>query len=102
MKLIIDSNLCEPPSEIYPFRDVTLYAKTFIFDDVLLRCKSGTRSYYWKWLKKNGAHDFISYLIKDSELEKGFLIAPRDANLNIQLISYSNLHFIISSLKSLI
>jgi hypothetical protein len=101
MKLIIDSNLCEPPSEIYPFRDITLYAKTYVFEDILLRCKGGTRSLYWRWLKNNGAHDFISYLIKDSELESGFLIAPKKANLNIEKISYSNLNFIIKVLKSL-
>jgi hypothetical protein len=101
MKLIIDSNLCEPPSEIYPFRDVTLYAKTYIFDDILLKCRAGTRSLYWEWLKKYGAHDFISYLIKDSEIESGFLIAPGKANINVHKISYDNLNFIISSLKCL-
>ncbi len=101
MKLIIDSNLCEPPSEIYPFRDVTLYAKTYIFDDILLKCRAGTRSLYWEWLKKYGAHDFISYLIKDNEIENGFLIAPTKANINVHKISYDNLNFIISSLKCL-
>lgn len=101
MKLIIDSNLCEPPSEIYPFRDVTLYAKAYVFDDILLKCRPGTRSLYWKWLKKYGAHDFISYLIKDSEIENGFLIAPKKANINIGKINYDNLNFIISSLKCL-
>jgi hypothetical protein len=101
MKLIIDSNLCEPPSEIYPFRDVTLYAKTYVFEDILLRCRTGTRSLYWNWLKNNGAHDFISYLIKDTEEESGFLISNKKANLNIEKISYSNLSFIIHSLRSL-
>jgi hypothetical protein len=101
VKLIIDSNLCEPPSEIYPFRDVTLYAKTYIFDDVLLKCKKGTRTMYWNWLKKYGAHDFISYIIRDIEEEEGFLIAEKKANLNIQKISYDNLYYIISVLKSL-
>ena len=101
MKLIIDSNLCEPPSQIYPFRDVTLYAKTYIFDDILLKCKTGTRSAYWSWLKNYGAHDFISYLIKDSEEESGFLIAPKKANLNVEKICYDNLDFIIKALKSL-
>lgn len=100
MKLIIDSNLCEPPSQIYPFRDVTLYAKTFIFEDILLKCKSGTRSAYWNWLKNHGAHDFISYLIKDTEKESGFLIAQNRGNLNVEKISYSNLDFIIKVLKS--
>lgn len=101
MKLIIDSFLCEPPSEIYPFRDVTLYAKTYIFEDVLLKCKKGTRTMYWNWLKQYGAHDFISYIIKDTELESGFLIATQQGNLNIDRICYDNLNYIISSLKSI-
>ncbi|MDB4348294.1 hypothetical protein OAA62_00100 [bacterium] len=101
MKLIIDSSLCEPPSEIYPFRDVTLYAKTFVFEDVILKCPDGTRSMYWNWLKNYGAHDFISYLIKYSELESGFQLGPEGSNLNIEYISNRNLSFIISSLSSI-
>jgi hypothetical protein len=101
VKLIIDSSLCEPPSEIYPFRDVTLYAKTFVFEDVILKCPDGTRSMYWSWLKNYGAHDFISYLIRSSEPESGFSIAPTKSNLNIQSISNHNLSFIISWLNSI-
>lgn len=101
VKLIIESNLCEPPSQIYPFRDVTLYAKTYIFDDVLLKCKQGTRTMYWNWLKQYGAHDFISYLIRDFENEDGFLIGQSRSNLNVEKISYDNIEYIISVLKSL-
>ena len=56
---------------------------------------------YWRWLKEYGAHDFISYLIKDGEIENGFLIAPKKANINVDKISYSNFEQIISILKSL-
>ena len=101
MNLIIDSLLCEPPSEVACFRDVTLYGKTFIFDDILLKCKNGTRSVYWKWLKKHGAHDFISELIRDHEKEYGFVISYKKANLNVDRINSFNLNFIISSLSSL-
>ena len=101
MNLIIDSYLCEPPSEISCFRDVTLYGKTFIFEDVLLKCEKGTRSSYWKWLKRHGAHDFISQLIIDNEREHGFSITKRGGNLNIDRIDVFNLNFIISSLVSL-
>jgi len=100
VKLIIDSFLCEPPSEVNCFRDVTLYGKTFIFEDVLLRCLPGTRSLYWKWLKQNGAHDFISYLLKDSEEESGFLISNKRGNINIKSINCENLNFVISCLNS--
>lgn len=100
MKLIIDSALTEPPSEISCFRDITLYGKTFIFEDVLLRCKDGTRSFYWDWLKRHGAHDFISYLLKESENESGFTISNKRGNVNIDRICVNNLGFIIQCISS--
>lgn len=100
MKLIINSALSEPPSEISCFRDVTLYAKSFIFDDVLLRCKRGTRSFYWDWLKAHGAHDFISYLLRDDELEQGFEISQKGGNVNIDRICVNNIDFIIKCISS--
>lgn len=99
MKLIIDSALSEPPSEISCFRDVTLYAKVYYYEDVLLRCKKGTRSIYWDWLKRHGAHDFISYLLTEEEKEYGFTISTKEGNLNIPRIHAGNLDFIINSLR---
>lgn len=101
MKLIIESALSEPPSEISCFRDVTLYGKVFIFDDILLRCKRGTRSIYWDWLKRHGAHDFISYLIRDDEEEEGYTISQERGNLKVERICVNNLDFIIQCLNSL-
>ncbi|MDA1237339.1 MAG: hypothetical protein ACJAT2_003812 [Bacteriovoracaceae bacterium] len=101
MNLIIDSSLCEPPSEISCFRDVTLYGKVFIFDDILLKCETGTRSIYWKWLKAHGAHDFISELIHGHEKEYGFTMGGKKSNLKIDRIDAFNLNFIISSINCL-
>lgn len=101
MKLIIDSAFSEPPSEISCFRDVTLYAKVYSCEDILLRCKKGTRSIYWEWLKKHGAHDFISYLLTEEEIEYGFTISTKNANLNIPRIHSDNLSFIINTLRSI-
>jgi len=101
MKLIIASDLTEPPSEISTFRDVTLFAKAFIFEDILVRCKPGTRTVYWDWLKKHGAHDYISYLIREDEKESGFIMASNKANLNIERICTENLSFIINCLRSI-
>lgn len=100
MNLIINSLLAAPPSEIACFRDVTLYGKTFVFDDILVRCEKGTRSFYWKWLKNHGAHDFISYLILENEKESGYYITDKGGNLNIDRITCNNLNFIISSINS--
>lgn len=101
MKLIIDSALTEPPSEISCFRDVTLYGKTFVFEDVLLQCRKGTRTFYWNWLKAHGAHDFVSYLLTDEEKEYGFKISETHGNINIDRICVNNISFIIQCLLSL-
>jgi hypothetical protein len=102
MNLIIESCLSEPPSEIYCFRDVTLYARTYVFDDILLECPSGTRTMYWEWLKAYGAHDFISYLIRNTEEERGYTIkTANDANITVDRIDVRNLNEIILRLKSL-
>ena len=101
MLLIIDSCLCEPPSEIACFRDVTLYAKSFVFDSVLLRCPPGTRSMYWEWLKGYGAHDFVDYLIRASEKERGYILSDSPpANIVVDRISCENLSYLVSRLRS--
>lgn len=96
MNLIIEASLSAPPSESACFRDVTLYAKTFAVEDILLQCEAGMRSFYWKWLKSRGAHDFISYLLKSTEREAGFKLATRAGNLNIDSINSFNLDFILN------
>lgn len=99
MNLIIESCLTEPPSELACFRDVTLFAKTYLFEDILVECKEGTRSIYWKWLKSHGAHDYVSELIRDTEEEDGFSIKAKRGNLTTDRIVCENLNEIISRLK---
>ena len=99
MNLIIDCSLSEPPSEILPFRDVTLFSKTYCFEDVLLTCPKGTRSLYWQWLKSSGAHDYISYLLTYQEFEPGILMHPNDGDIKVEYIKNFNLHHIINILK---
>ena len=100
MKLKIQSCLTEPPSEISCFRDVTLYAKTYCFEDVLLECEPGTRSAYWAWLKRHGAHDFISDLILSDTKEPGYSIGTTPGfNIVTDRITCYNLSEIVSSLQ---
>jgi hypothetical protein len=100
MNLIIDSRLSEPPSEISCFRDVTLYAKTYIFEDILLYCPEGTRKMYWSWLKNYGAHDFISDLILNHEIEHGCKMGIGDYNnIVVKSINCNNLYEIIERIK---
>jgi len=99
-QLIIDSSLSAPPSKVYCFRDLTLYAKCFAFDIVLLKCESGTRTFYRDWLKNYGAFDFVDDLILNHEKEHGFTIGTTSCNINVDRICYENLNFLISSINS--
>jgi len=100
MKLKIESQLSTPPSEIACFRDVTLYAKSFVFDDVIMVCPPGTRTMYWNWLKNYGAHDFISELIRSDEKEPGYSIGTTPgSNIVTDRIACHNLNEIISLLR---
>ena len=101
MNLIIEASLCAPPSEVTPFRDITLYGKTFIFEDILLKCDNGTRTLYWRWLKRHGAHDFISQLLRPDEREYGFRLYTERGNLNVDRINTFNLGHIISIFNNL-
>lgn len=101
VNLIIEAPLSEPPSEISCFRDVTLYGKSFIFEDIVLSCKKGTRSIYWNWLKSHGAHDFISYLAVDNEIIDGILMHSQKGDFVIDRITSFNLNEIISYFKIL-
>jgi hypothetical protein len=96
VNLIIDADLSEPPSEIYAFRDVTLYGKIYIFEDILLRCEVGTKTLYWNWLKQYGAHDFISHLITNLEEESGVCMSSIKGDILISKICSFNLSGIIS------
>lgn len=99
MNLIIDCTLSEPPSEISSFRDVTMYSKIFHFEDVLLSCKTGTRSIYWQWLKNNGAHDYIAHVLNEEENERGILMHPNRGDIVVDRITAFNLNYIINQLK---
>ena len=98
MILVIESCLTAPPSEVYCFRDVTLFAKTYGFEDILLECKDGTRSMYWNWLKRYGAHDYISQLIRERETPYGFSIKTKGGNYTVDRIVCENLSSIVHRL----
>jgi hypothetical protein len=99
MVLIIDAILSKHPSEIMCFRDVTLYAKTYVFEDIVIECPVNTRSFYWDHLKKHGAHDFVSQLITVGEYIKGYRISQERGNCVVESITCENLQYIISRLQ---
>jgi hypothetical protein len=99
MVIIYDCQLTEPPSSIYCFRDITLFSKVFLNADNLIKCPTGTRSMYWKWIKRYGAHDFVEELLKYEEKQSGIVVAQENANIKISSIDEFNYGNIISTLQ---
>ena len=100
MILRIEASLTEPPSSLTVFRDTTLFASAFCDLDVLLECKPGTRSTYWRLLKSKGAHDFVEELVREGE-ETGFYLGKKRANIRVDELNHHTYPFVIDCLRSL-
>lgn len=101
MVLIFDCELTEPPSSISCFRDVTLYSKVFLDCQNLIKCPRGTKTMYWNWIKRYGAHDFVDQIILKGERQEGMTIG-KNGSVKFDVIdeySYVNL---IAILKNII
>ena len=96
--LIIDAELTEPPSEVYLFRDITLYSTCFLDAKVLVECEKKYRDYYYKWLKNNNAYDFVYDFIKP-RTEYGVSIRTQKANIICEKIDYNNFHLILQQIN---
>ena len=96
--LIIDAELTEPPSQVYLFRDITLYSSCFLNFEVLVECEKKYRDYYYKWLKNNNAYDFVYDFIKP-KTENGISIRTKRGNITVESINYNNLNEIISKIQ---
>lgn len=100
MVIIYDSSLTEPPSSVYCFRDLTLYSEIFLNNENLLLCKKGTRTTYWNWVKRYGAHDFIKQIVTIEENQQGVSIG-RNKDIHCESINEVNLSQVITMLKKL-
>ena len=99
MDLIIHGSLTTPPSQIYCFRDISLYAKCFLKSEVYVECHKDKIDEYWYWLKENNAYDFVDGMIKTNEIY-GFKVGPKNrSNLKVQCIDHFNQSFILKILS---
>jgi hypothetical protein len=98
MVIIYDCELTEPPSSVYCFRDITLYSEVFLKNDNLIKCPKGTKSMYWKWIKKHGAHDFVKEIICNEEYQQGITVG-KNCSVNFHILNESSLQDLISVIK---
>ena len=97
MNLVISCELTAPPSEVSAFRSLTMYATMFKNMDCLIEAKEDEIDFYYSWLKRNYAHDFVRQFVKHREVTGVRLNYDR-----IQRITYNNLNdliFVVSMAK---
>lgn len=100
MYLAFEASLSEPPSSITSFRDATLLASVFCEMDVIVESPPGMRSQYLKWLRNNGAFDFIEDIVLAHE-HSAFKIGTKESDLVIQRLDQESLSFVAACLWSL-
>jgi len=98
--VILDAELSDPPSSRTCFRDATLYANIFAEATVLVECSPWMIDFYWEWLKKGGAMDFVEQLVRFGE-EDGLTIRRKyGGSLNLERLDEVSLSRVISFLKT--
>lgn len=91
MNLLINCELTAPPSEIGAFRSLTLYATIFYKMDCLIEANPGEVDFYYKWLKRNYAYDFVKQFVNHKEVAGKRIIADR--------LTFNNLNQCLKYLK---
>ncbi len=62
MTLIIRDQLVNPPTWFASFRDLTLYCRIFLHDDIVI--ESENPDPYYHWIKPRGGMDFINDFVR--------------------------------------
>ena len=99
MRLIIDAELTEPPSETSVFRDITLYSSIFLNYEVLIQCERDVKDLYWYWLKNRGAFDFVVDFV-EKNTETGITMASKNANIIVKFLRNEELNRVTKQLIS--
>lgn len=93
MNLLISCELTAPPSEISAFRSLTLYATIFKHMDCLIESNPEDIDFYYRWIKRNYAHDFVKQFVTYGE-ETGIRLKYS----SIKKITFNNLSTLIYTL----
>ena len=89
--LVISDALVEPPSEILPFRTVTMFSHEYLSMDVLLHTTQEMKDFYYQWMKPRGLMDYVKYFLNELEWENGVRIDPLGFYPNTVVVKYIRL-----------
>lgn len=69
--LVIADTFVEPPSEVLPFRTITMMSSYNLEMDVLLHTTQDMKDLYYHWMKPKGMMDYVAYILNELEFEEG-------------------------------
>lgn len=69
--LVISDALVEPPSEVLPFRTVTMLAHENLEMECLLHTTQEMKDIFYHWMKPRGMMDYVVYILHELEFEEG-------------------------------
>jgi len=69
--LIIADEFIEPPSEVLPFRTITMLAHDNLGMDILLHTTQDMKDICYRWMKPRGMMDYVNYILNEWEYEEG-------------------------------
>jgi hypothetical protein len=102
--LIFVESVIEPPSENLAIRSLCILLTLRSDCDFLFETTEEMKDLYFRWIKRNGMHDFISELVLFEEKVQGYRISLDKCNgpgLIVNRIDYSNLGHVISSIPTI-
>lgn len=69
--LVIVDTFVEPPSEVLPFRTITMMSSYNLDMDVLLHTTQDMKDLYYQWMRPRGMMDYVTYILNELEFEDG-------------------------------
>lgn len=102
--LVIADALVEPPSEILPFRTITMICSENLGMDILLHTSQDMKDIYYHWMKPRGMMDYIVYILNDVEWEEGVrldVIKVYPHSIQVKAIRVENQLSLLGQIRSL-
>jgi hypothetical protein len=102
--LVITDTFVEPPSEVLPFRTITMMAHYELDMEVLLHTTQDMKDLVYHWMKPRGMMDYIKYILNELEYEDGIridVVGYYPHSIRVDAIRLENQVRLLGQIKSL-
>ncbi len=102
--LVLSDALVEPPTEVLPFRTITMLAHDQLEMDCLLHTTQDMKDIFYHWMKPRGMMDYITYILNELEYEDGVridVVGYYPHSIQVKSIRIENQLTLLGQIKSL-